>query len=345
MVGAHYSLLALRGCMLYVFHGPDEFMRSEAVQDLVRQVLPADLAEVNTTRLDGSATTMEEVRFVCEAIPFFAPGRVVVAEGLVARAAKDKELARCLADFAPRVPAQTHLVLSDREPPPTGAPLGPALRAHARARAFPLLSGRELARWVQERAQREGGSFLPAAADQLISYVGNNSRLLLHEIRKLVAYTGGTRSINESDVALLVSQALQANVWRFVDAVGFGQQKHALEQLHALLGPGQRPESVLGMVARQARLLLQARALLEQGTGEREIGSALNLPQFALHRILEQARRWRLSQLEAMHRRVLAADVQIKTGELDAPLALDLLVVELCDGAATTQPAPRPLRR
>jgi DNA polymerase-3 subunit delta len=317
--------------MLYVFHGPDEFSRGEAVAALLGEVLPAEFAVLNTTRLDGSRVTLEELRFACGTAPFLAPHRVVMVEGLLARAAKDRELALRLATYLTELPPYAHLLLIDAEAPPASGPLAAALRAAgAQTRAFALPTGRELARWVQTRAQREGGSFLPGAADLLISYAGGETRHLAQEIRKLVAYVAGERSIDERDVRLLVSGSLQADIWRFVDAVGRGQVKQALEQVHALLLSGRPPEYVLSMVARQVRLLLHAKSLVLERTPSSQIASALGLRNFALQRTLEQARPLSLGRLEAMHRRVLAADVQIKTGALEPELALDLLVVELC---------------
>jgi DNA polymerase III delta subunit len=67
-----------------------------------------------------------------------------------------------------------------------------------------------------------------------------------------------------------------------------------------------------------------------------------------LRKILDQMRLFDPEALEAMLHRVLEADVQIKTGQLEPGLALDVLVAELCaaarparSGATRRPPAAR----
>jgi DNA polymerase III delta subunit len=92
------------------------------------------------------------------------------------------------------------------------------------------------------------------------------------------------------------------------------------------------------------RLLLQARDRTQAGEGGEEVGRALGLSPFPLRKILDQMRLFRLEALEAMLRRVLEADLQIKTGQLEPGLALDLLIADLC-AAATGRAGPGEARR
>ena len=48
-----------------------------------------------------------------------------------------------------------------------------------------------------------------------------------------------------------------------------------------------------------------------------------------LKKTLEQERRFTHQQLAAIHRKLLEADLSIKTGEADEQLALEMLVAEL----------------
>jgi DNA polymerase III delta subunit len=50
---------------------------------------------------------------------------------------------------------------------------------------------------------------------------------------------------------------------------------------------------------------------------------------FPTRKLYAQAHRFNLNQLERVHRQLLESDVEIKTGRLDAVVALDLLIVYL----------------
>jgi DNA polymerase III delta subunit len=94
------------------------------------------------------------------------------------------------------------------------------------------------------------------------------------------------------------------------------------------------------MVSRQVRLLLQAKDMTLRGEGPDAIGRALGLAPFPLRKVLDQQRLFEVTPLEAMLRRVLEADVQIKTGTQEPRLAIELLVAELSESARPQRPRP-----
>jgi DNA polymerase-3 subunit delta len=351
--------------VIYYLGGPDDFSIRLAVQRLLGGALPADTADLNTTRLSGAEVTLDAVRFACEAAPFLADRRAVVVEGAFARAARREAAGRRegagrrdreggggekaegggkresgeIADYLSRVPANTMLILVEPEAPPKSGPLARALEAAgARQQYFPVLAGMPLVRWIRERAKQAGSGIAEEAAELLAEYVGGDLRVVANEVDKLATYAGPGQTIDAADVEALVSQAGEANVFECVDAIGQGDRTRALSSLGVLLERGERPERVLALVARQVRLLLQARDLTLRGEGPDAVGRALGVPPFPLRKVLDQMRLFEVTDLEAMLRRVLEADVQIKTGEMEARLALELLVAEL---SAVARRGPR----
>jgi DNA polymerase-3 subunit delta len=338
--------------MIYVLWGADDFSIAEAVRRLVSAALPTDTADLNLTRLPAAEVTIDALRFACEAAPLLADRRVVVVSGLLdrltARRGKEKAggaedqggLAAALAAYLPRVPANTLLILVEPVAPPKSGVLAKALdEAGARVKAFATLAGPPLVRWIEERARASGADIAGEAAALLATFVGSDLRALANEIAKLAAYAGPGRTIAPADVTLLVSQAGEASVFELVDAIGQGNRRTALSALHTLLEHGERPERIMVMVGRQVRLLLQVKDLLGGGAAQDAIGRELGLSPYPLRKLVEQARLFQVPQLAAMHRRVLEADVQVKTGQLDSELGLQLLVAELSGEA---KPAPRP---
>jgi DNA polymerase-3 subunit delta len=83
------------------------------------------------------------------------------------------------------------------------------------------------------------------------------------------------------------------------------------------------------MIARQFRLLIQAKELKDEGATPRDVAQALRLHPFPARKLYHQATHFTAAQLEAVHRHLLDADVAIKSGQLEAEVALDLLVAGL----------------
>jgi len=113
-----------------------------------------------------------------------------------------------------------------------------------------------------------------------------------------------------------------------VDALGRRDGRTAMRLLHQLLN-SQKPLSLLGMIVRQFRILVQVKELSERGLGQREIADKLKLHSFVVGKGLHQARNFSMAQLETVYDQLVETDVAIKTGRLDPVLALDLLVAGL----------------
>ncbi len=83
---------------------------------------------------------------------------------------------------------------------------------------------------------------------------------------------------------------------------------------------------------RQYRLLLLAREMLGERASEADIAAALNMKPYSAGKICAQARHFSLADLEGIYRRLLDYDVEIKTGRIEATVALDTLVGALTAG-------------
>ena len=151
---------------------------------------------------------------------------------------------------------------------------------------------------------------------------------MANEVDKLATYAGPGQAIDVGDVESLVSQASEANIFACVDAVAQGDRRTALSSL-ARAGRGREARAGAGPRGRQVRLLLQAKDLTMRGEDQEAIGRALGVPPYPLRKVLDQMRMFQVETLEGMLRRVLEADIQVKTGELESRLALELLIAEL----------------
>ena len=84
------------------------------------------------------------------------------------------------------------------------------------------------------------------------------------------------------------------------------------------------------MLSRQVRLLILTIDLRAQLVNQEEIGKRIGLTNsWALDKTIRQASNFNIEQLANIHRRLLAADLAIKKGEMDDRLSVEILVAEL----------------
>jgi DNA polymerase-3 subunit delta len=315
--------------MIYLFHGPDEFTRSEALAEL-RASLPAEVADFNLTLLDGRKLKSDDLVRACEVAPFLAERRLVIVTDVLkhAKAGPERDALRA---YLERVPPTCDLVFVEGENVDRRSSLFTYLKKTAQIREFQPREGAELRRWLDERARRLQVQLDAAAAQRLVDYAGNNSRTLVNELSKLASYVGQGGRISASVVDLLVQDGQEQNLFAFIDNLSLRRRGTALQGLRSLLDEGQAATYILFMLARQVRILLGVRELAAQRLRPDEIATHLGQKPFVVRKALEQARGFEAGRLEVIHDRLLELDRASKTGRIQADVALELLVLEVCD--------------
>jgi len=320
----------------YVFHGSDEFTLRETVKTLRERQDSPEMADLNTTWLDGRKVTLDELRHACEAVPFLADRRLVLVTGLLVRLGRKGERAflRGVQDLLRQMPQTTRLILIEEETLPANHPLRKQAQEDERGyeRCFEPPSPRALPGWIVERGEMAGGQFEPEAAARLAEIIGPNLRLLDQEIDKLIAYVNGERPVSVADVARLVPYDQEAVIFDLVDALGQRNGTCAASTLQQLLDEGSEEMYILAMVIRHFRYLIQVKELRDSGENAASIAGILGQHPFPVGKWYRQATNFTATQLEQIYRYLLDTDLKIKGGKLTPGAALDLLVAGLTGG-------------
>ncbi len=325
--------------MIYVLYGEDELSLGEELASIKEGVGPAELRDVNITALSASDAGFERLAATCDTVPFLSEKRLVIMEGLLSlferaasqpnanesasRRARTDEW-NALPDYLPGMAPTTDLVFVDARLSANN-PMLAKLKPHAKVMHFPLPSFNELRGWIAQRAAKIGVNIEPRAIAALAETIGPDTRVIDNELQKLALYRWG-QLVRREDVEEMVSYAKEASVFQAVDAVLEGRTGVALKLAHQILDSGRPPSYLITMIARQVRLLLLAKDIRAQGVPTAEIGGRLSLTGYPLRKTLEQEARFSHEWLAEIHRKLLEADLSVKTGDVDEQLVLDMLI-------------------
>jgi DNA polymerase-3 subunit delta len=327
--------------MLYILYGQDDFSLNQAVGKIKAGLGDMEMVATSTTNLEGQHLTLSELRNKCDTAPFLSSHRLVIIDGLLGRFEVKQSRPRSgkgksgnglgewegLASYIKQMPETTVLMLVDGEVKGQN-PLLKKLSPLAEVRTFPLLRGKDLKAWIQQRVREAGGSITPQAVDLLAELIGGDLWAMNGEIQKLILYSQG-RPISEDDVRQLVSHVQEANIFALVDAVAEGRTELAQRILHRLYDEGMPPTHILVMITRQFRLIAQAREL-GKGLSRLQIQDRLGLKaSYGLDKTLSQAKLYDFEGVKRAYDKLLETDLAIKTGKYSDKLALELLVTEL----------------
>lgn len=314
--------------MLYLFYGADEFACSEALAAF-RAQLPPETAELNTIWLEGRKLKLDDLARVCEAVPFLADHRLVMVSDALKhlKAGKERDEMRA---YLKHVPATCNLIFVERGDVDKRNVVFTAIKQAGEVREFQPRQGDDLLRWLVEQASQRAVRLDRKTAQHLVDCAGADSRTLVTELDKLAAYVGSGGRITGEAVALLVPDSHEHNLFAFIDELSQRRCGPALQGLRGLLADGQASTYILFMLARQVRILLGVAELASQRLRADEIAAQLGQKPFVVRKALEQVRGFSQAELVSLHNQLLQTDRAIKTGRLQADVALELFVLDVC---------------
>ena len=316
---------------VYLFHGPEAYIRKSAIAALEKKLLMPGLESMNRTVM--SAPGAQAVIENCETLPMMSDYRMIIVKdcallesGKAKDEAQDSEL---LAAYLPRVPQTTCLVFDVGGTLDKRKKLSKALLAMPGAVSFDVLDDAQLHRWINQTLRPFGKKMERTVSEQLAFTSGRDLTLLHGELHKLAAYVGEREAITGDDVEKIATHTAECTVFAMVDALSAGKVREAFELLAVLLHAGEQRIGILAMITRHYRQMMHLCAMQQDRLPQAQIAKALGIPPFALTRLSRQAGRRPYTALRAAVDACVQTDYDIKRGALREDAALERLMLTL----------------
>jgi DNA polymerase III subunit delta len=317
----------------YVLYGEEEYERERAASWLIERLAPQVGRDFNVDVFDADEAQPRDILTAYESYPMMAPRRLVVlrrCDRLAAEACRELE---AIVDS----PMESSILVAVGGKVDQRRRLFQQMGQRGCAVEFRTPYENKLPQWIQRQTRRAGATIDPEAADMLGLLVGRNLRELAGEIEKALTFVGEEAHITRDVVSRLAGMGRQASVFDMADAVGRGDRPVALSLTRKLVGHGEEPTRIVAMLTRHFQLLLRARTAMAGGiSGNQALAAELGVSPFFVSSYLEQARGRSPGQLWAAMGALLTADSRLKSlGRRQAPLAMDLLIEQLCPPGGT----------
>lgn len=327
---------------VYLFFGEEDRIKDEAVTALVKHVVAPDFADFDLEALDAGSVTADAILAAAGQVPFGSERRLVVVKGMEQWRDRNKQAeAERLAEGIAKLGDTTCLALvaaaeeeEAKRKTAVTVKLDNAVKKVGAMVACRGLKGEALTKWVVARVKKEGKRIAPDAAAQLIETIGTELLLLENELQKLVCYVGERDTITGQDVGALCASSPEDVIFVTIDAITRRQTDRALALLMELHRYDPKPQAVAGkllaLLARQYRMLWQAKFLAEKRINPRDVRALLpdlagelpgegNIAQVAFKagELFTLARSYTWNELTEALERLLLCDLANKGGTTD----------------------------
>ena len=310
---------------VYLFYGEDDFMIERLVQAIqVRRFKGGAVDPLSWEVYRAGETESRKVVDSVRTISMFGGPKVVVYRDLEKLADADLEP---LVDYA-KSPARAHLVLiaskiDARRKSWTG------IKKQAYSISCAPLSERNVSDYIRSSAKSHKLSLSADAVDALAGFIGANRALIERAFEKLALAITDGKTITPEIVEEHVVDTRERSVFELTKAISDRNIPAAINAMHILLEQKQEPVMITGMLARQARMMLQVKIGLSQKMSQDEISQRIGVNSYGMREYLQAVTHYSLGELYQFHAAVYETDKSLKSKPIPNEIVLSSLLLSL----------------
>ena len=307
---------------IYLLYGEEGYLKRQYRDRFIKAMLPEG-DTMNYAHYEGKNINVREVIDLAETLPFFAQRRLIVFEdtGFFKSAGAE------LADYIKDMPETTYFIFVENEVDKRSK-LYKAVKAKGHIVELTTQDEGTLKRWIQGIVRREKKQISDSVILYFLNKVGTDMENIQRELEKVFCYALDRQEITREDIDAVCVTQITNHIFDMVNAVADKNQRRALDLYYDLLALKEPPMRILFLMIRQYRILFQVKGLSGQGNGKKEIASTAGLHPFAAGKYMDQAKKFRMSELRAVMEDGADIEQRVKTGLLTDNLAVELFIVK-----------------
>ena len=316
---------------IYLFTGPEEFVKREALQALRDKLLPPGLEALNDVTLESA--TAQQITDAVQTMPMMCDRRIVTVRDwaplLPGKSKSEESEAEWMLKWLEHPVDSCALVFYMRTDMDGRKKLSGALKKKAAVVQFDFLTDAELTKWCAGRLKPLGKKISARAVSTLTYMAGRELTRLSGELDKLAAYAGERAEITEDDIRAVVPPSLEYNVFELLSSLLAGDMKKAQETVNSLLQGGQNPMGILAMLTRQVRQLAHMKCAMDAGQPVQIVQDQLKMHPYAARQTARQCARLSADWLTDLYEACVQADFDVKSGRLRDRDAMDSIILRI----------------
>ncbi len=327
---------------VYVCYGSETYLIEEFSRQLIAQVAEPGTEELAVSKYDCLETPLVHVLEDAETLPFMTARKLVIAANArFLTGSKDKskvehDLDR-LHQYLESSADTTVLLLTVYEDKlDERKKIVKKLKKLNSLVPCSSLTPGELAVWIERRMEKLGTRMEEDALEAVAAAGGSNLQLLASELEKLAAMAGRDGTITLDMVMAIMTRTVEQNIFQMVDDIVNHRMEKAFAMLDELLKQKEEPIKIVSLIARQYRIIAQVKELSRRGYSQQQMASSIGVHPYAVKVASGQGRIYEEQRLASIMQSLAELDYQMKTGQVEKPLGLDMFLLKLASEATTT---------
>lgn len=316
--------------LIYLFTGTSEIFIKNRMNRIIQSF---NKYEYTIIKYDMETTSLSTVLSDAITVPFLEELKIIILKNpkfLTKSATSTKDEIKAMLKYL-KNPCDSTLLIIDA----TNTVINQSneiykmLKNVARIIDYPDPEEIELKGWIVRSFDANGIDIKDDALTLLLEYIGDDQARLSQEIDKLSSYVGKGGTIRKEDIKLLVPKNINNEIYLLIKAIINHDLAHTNQIYDNLITHTKDSLTIFSLISNKFKELLSTYRLLKYGYSQSDIAKFYNVSTGKAYYIVQEARAFKLSDLEFYIDKLAELDYQIKSGKLDKTIGLELLLLKL----------------
>lgn len=316
--------------LIYLFTGTSEIFIKNRMNRIIQSF---NKYEYTIIKYDMETTSLSTVLSDAITVPFLEELKIIILKNpkfLTKSATSTKDEIKAMLKYL-KNPCDSTLLIIDA----TNTVINQSneiykmLKNVSRIIDYPDPEEIELKGWIVRSFDANGIDIKDDALTLLLEYIGDDQARLSQEIDKLSSYVGKGGTIRKEDIKLLVPKNINNEIYLLIKAI-INHDLALTNQIYDnLITHTKDSLTIFSLISNKFKELLSTYRLLKYGYSQSDIAKFYNVSTGKAYYIVQEARAFKLSDLEFYIDKLAELDYQIKSGKLDKTIGLELLLLKL----------------
>lgn len=316
--------------LIYLFTGTSEIFIKNRMNRIIQSF---NKYEYTIIKYDMETTSLSTVLSDAITVPFLEELKIIILKNpkfLTKSATSTKDEIKAMLKYL-KNPCDSTLLIIDA----TNTVINQSneiykmLKNVARIIDYPDPEEIELKGWIVRSFDANGIDIKDDALTLLLEYIGDDQARLSQEIDKLSSYVGKGGTIRKEDIKMLVPKNINNEIYLLIKAI-INHDLALTNQIYDnLITHTKDSLTIFSLISNKFKELLSTYRLLKYGYSQSDIAKFYNVSTGKAYYIVQEARAFKLSDLEFYIDKLAELDYQIKSGKLDKTIGLELLLLKL----------------
>lgn len=324
---------------LYLVCG-EEFLLIDEIIHKFKSIIDEDMADFNLRVIDGTETSLDEVKSSIETFPMFGDRRVTIVKEFELLTGKKKNFVETDEDILIKAMSDISdtsvVVFSMYGKVDKKRKFYKAINDNGVVCEINRFDDSALYEWVKSEFEKRDTLISKLDVGYFIEVMGYKDKSSIirladmeKEIEKLSSYASGDK-VTKDAIDNLLRARVENDIFKFIDMIGTKNPKRAYKILEDMIDNG---ESVLGIFAllyRQFNNIIKVKLMKDQRKPKEIIMKELDMKSFVFNKVSKQAMYYNEENLYDIIKFLSDCDYKIKNGLIKDTLAAEIFISKYC---------------